>query len=461
MKRYELEVLNGELKGQTFLVKQGGIKVGRSSSNDVHIPDAEMSRSHCIVELNADGELRVTDLASANGTRVNGKDIGAKSVELKAGDVIEIGDTRLKVTEPGAAKAKPPESARERDKAPIVIPRKTDEKVEAKKPKDSKETVRQVLWGATIGLLVLAMVLVLAMPSDIDGADEKTNKDKARPAERSLGGNEEPDDAPLFFTYEKVEGDSSKVLRMYAELKVNKTLSVELNEVGGKPRTVAKVKGGDEVDEELVELIKDMFTDVEWDRLEDEYYGPESEPPVLNSYVVSFGFGRKERKRVAIINMPEPEAFRMFRKKLETFINTEFGLMAFELSEAELMERAKMMAETGRMRYEDRDTNYGNLSEAIKAFREAMSYFETINPKPAEYKQYREAREQAEQELDKRYNTYNFEASRAIKNEDWQAAKEMLSIVLQLVGERRDERYREAEIRLNDIEKRLRKGGRK
>jgi pSer/pThr/pTyr-binding forkhead associated (FHA) protein len=76
MKRPELMVMSGALAGQRFVVGEGGIRLGRSSSNDIHIPDEELSRNHCLFEPVGEDGIRVTDLASANGTLVNGAALG-------------------------------------------------------------------------------------------------------------------------------------------------------------------------------------------------------------------------------------------------------------------------------------------------------------------------------------------------------------------------------------------------
>jgi pSer/pThr/pTyr-binding forkhead associated (FHA) protein len=62
----------------------------------VHIPDEELSRNHCFFEEH-NGEVRLTDLASANGTILNGVSLGADSVLLSSGAVIEVRTTRIKV----------------------------------------------------------------------------------------------------------------------------------------------------------------------------------------------------------------------------------------------------------------------------------------------------------------------------------------------------------------------------
>lgn len=96
-KRPELMIANGPLAGQRFRMKEGGLRLGRSSSNDIHVPDEELSRNHCLFESAGDQEIRLTDLASANGTIVNGKPLGNDPVEIKVGDVIEVGSTVVRI----------------------------------------------------------------------------------------------------------------------------------------------------------------------------------------------------------------------------------------------------------------------------------------------------------------------------------------------------------------------------
>ena len=68
----EILVTVGPLKDRRFSVPANGIRLGRSSSCEISIPDPALSRNHCLFETR-DGGLWVTDLASANGTLVNAK----------------------------------------------------------------------------------------------------------------------------------------------------------------------------------------------------------------------------------------------------------------------------------------------------------------------------------------------------------------------------------------------------
>ena len=79
------------------------LSIGRQAGNAVVIDDTEASRSHCIFERVASG-VRVRDLGSKNGTKVNGELI--KTVLLEEGDVVTIGKTEMRVlTEAAVAPA--------------------------------------------------------------------------------------------------------------------------------------------------------------------------------------------------------------------------------------------------------------------------------------------------------------------------------------------------------------------
>ena len=153
-KRPQLLVTNGELAGQTFAVGPGGLRLGRSSSNDIHISDGELSRNHCLFEAVGEDGMRLTDLASANGTIVNGRLLGSEPADLKPGDLIEVGSTVIKVVGDdqdlvvdlglgASSDAEPAEGAVEaRRRSPLV----------------------NVLWGVAALVMLLAIGVVLFAP---------------------------------------------------------------------------------------------------------------------------------------------------------------------------------------------------------------------------------------------------------------------------------------------------------
>lgn len=92
--RFRLVVLNGSSAGKEILIPPSGLTIGRSADNTLTLDDPLVSRHHAKVVYEL-GELVVYDLNSTNGTSVNGYRILRQP--LKAGDVIQVGETRLQV----------------------------------------------------------------------------------------------------------------------------------------------------------------------------------------------------------------------------------------------------------------------------------------------------------------------------------------------------------------------------
>src|SRR5262245_1904360 len=84
-----LAVVEGAQRGQEFVFPEHDLfLVGRSGSAHFRLTDDYVSRLHFVVEVNPPS-CRVTDLASHNGTYVNGKKVDA--ADLKDGDLIQGG----------------------------------------------------------------------------------------------------------------------------------------------------------------------------------------------------------------------------------------------------------------------------------------------------------------------------------------------------------------------------------
>ncbi|HPB34538.1 MAG TPA: FHA domain-containing protein [Caldisericia bacterium] len=85
-----LIIKSGRKSGATFPLRKKVINMGRDSSNEIVIDDPKSSRQHAKIKLEGDNFV-IYDLASSNGTFVNGEKI--TSVKLNDGDEIKIGDT--------------------------------------------------------------------------------------------------------------------------------------------------------------------------------------------------------------------------------------------------------------------------------------------------------------------------------------------------------------------------------
>ncbi|MCE9580403.1 MAG: sigma 54-interacting transcriptional regulator [Deltaproteobacteria bacterium] len=110
-RRRSLLAMRGDLIDAFPLPLEGAVTVGRGSGCEVRIDAPSLSRQHLRLEIVA-GQLRVTDLDSANGTRVGGAPLVAQRAALiSANDVIMAGDVELVVQEIRASDGAPRASA--------------------------------------------------------------------------------------------------------------------------------------------------------------------------------------------------------------------------------------------------------------------------------------------------------------------------------------------------------------
>jgi serine/threonine protein kinase len=103
-----LHVIAGPDKGQVFQLLEGEpLLLGRSRHCFSPLKDPACSRVHCEVEVE-DGQVIVTDHESTGGTFVNGKQI--TETVLRAGDILQIGETQMRLQAPHAEKTPRPSS---------------------------------------------------------------------------------------------------------------------------------------------------------------------------------------------------------------------------------------------------------------------------------------------------------------------------------------------------------------
>lgn len=101
-----LVVLNTDFAGREFPCTRTELRIGRTDENDVALDHRSLSRTHCKVVREENGEWRVIDMQSANGLMVNGESYA--QVTLRFGDVIELGHVKLKFVGPGESVTVPP-----------------------------------------------------------------------------------------------------------------------------------------------------------------------------------------------------------------------------------------------------------------------------------------------------------------------------------------------------------------
>ena len=115
----QLQVTTGPDQGRSFPLSEGEtLVIGRGKGTATQLRDPHVSRVHCEVKVEG-GKCVLTDAGGARGTLVNGQRITRH--ELRAGDVIRIGETDLCLVEearaeedtmvPPASPKRPPQKA--------------------------------------------------------------------------------------------------------------------------------------------------------------------------------------------------------------------------------------------------------------------------------------------------------------------------------------------------------------
>lgn len=104
-----LVVLNTDFAGKDFPCTRTEMRIGRTDDNDISVDHRSLSRTHCKLVREENGEWRVIDMQSANGLMVNGEPYA--QVTLRTGDVLELGHVKMKFVGPDEEVAVPTTSS--------------------------------------------------------------------------------------------------------------------------------------------------------------------------------------------------------------------------------------------------------------------------------------------------------------------------------------------------------------
>jgi pSer/pThr/pTyr-binding forkhead associated (FHA) protein len=138
---------------------QDVIKIGRLASSHLRLEDASLARMHAVIEVGVDGNVRLIDLGSTTGTRVNGQLID-RNQAMRDGDVIEVGSYRLEamIADARAVRELPIE-ARPVAAAPSVVPTAAPRtEVDLSKVEDADTQVAEVVASYARSVLDVAHV---------------------------------------------------------------------------------------------------------------------------------------------------------------------------------------------------------------------------------------------------------------------------------------------------------------
>jgi len=449
MGKYRLVAEKGVNTGSTYAVKPEGISIGRASQNDIHIPDEELSRHHCKLYFLGE-DLWVSDLATLNGTLVNGQP-AEEPVKLAHGDRLHIGDSELLLLDTNEPNVSASTLKTAGDTAPpITLPQPNVSNIdlgfsgtEAASDSQANASTKKTLILAGTAFLVICLIAVIIKLITSDATKITTPMTVIQvPATRSLE-----------LLYAKIEANEHNIFRYDLQLDAEGHLSVRIDDLI-QGRHVTK-KTEEPIDKNLRSEIIRKFERASFQNMEPRYEGiPRAN--TWNTYKLTAVIDG-QAKTVEVRNRLEPEAFKALREEIETFGRNELGLWAIEFSREKLIDLARESQIVGQKRFDEREIRLDNLFNAIGNFKSAIAYLETIEPKPEFYDETVNALAAADLELEEIYTEHNWQADHAINTRNWVTAAKILRELMDIIPDRADPRNRETERRLLDVESRIQK----
>ncbi len=387
MWKAELTILY-EGSRQKLEVSKETLSIGRSSDSDIVLQDPAVSSHHCEIRF-IRGQYFIIDRESSNGTWVNGREVGRS--ELLPGNRISVGDTTLVFTR----KARPKLNL-------------SSKRLTSFLPSLNIKTVAVLI--VMLGLVFIfsrhfrtpGRVLLDSGSFEIGMVEESGGLKNLVRSEISISAG------LLHFYFDDLE----KKRHLYREAR----LSVE------------------EVNELRGEIMNSGFFEID--------VVNESSSEGGGLVTISAKLDSLERK--VSFSKDLPEGIASLKDKLELVMAEKFNFPSLTLSGDELVEKGEIAFARGKLLHGERERRSDNLSNSIRAFKEALWYLEAVEPKPVFLSTVEEYLYRSQEELTDEFNKLRFQVEKAMRVSEWDVARASLEEILARIPDKTDERYRYA-----------------
>lgn len=492
MVQIQLLVVSGEALGTHYTVPAEGAIIGRSSKCDFTINEGILSRQHCRCYVQQ-GEAYVQDLESANGTLVNGEDIGVLAIRLKDGDILTLGATVIRVQlvevatiAEGATAATVqlnwsessddllqanvnPQISKTVKSIPcpepsLASPPKTDASLEVPEdlgaidlglgdPTDldvSKKSASGSSSKKILRLLIVALVALVTMIAMIILYEKMTKVDSAKDKDgmkgvESMTGTAQSKSFDIAYEHLLIQPTAIFNYKLNFSSATG-ILSLHSESYGETDRSFEEKK---QLSEQEQNRLRDVFIDCYYEQIPAQYPEKTMETCSLDRKHIHFVSGHKVWERTS-----ENYASHDYEKlcvALETCAGDLLNLKAAQYSVDELLNFARSYlddAEAYWLRIAQGDEN---LCKSYENYCEAEAYLRTINPKPEFAKDIQRGVDKTRDLMDERYNDYKLTVDQAYYGRDEELEARALGKIMRLLPTS-DERYRQAETRLEILE---------
>lgn len=502
MATYQLTVLLGAATGQRFDVPETGGTLGRSQMANFRVMDNGLSRLHCRF-YSENGFGMVQDLASSNGTMVNGADIGTTPTRITNGDCVTVGETVLRISglaeSPVSPKSEPVTDVLKTEKVTFpevsVVPTASDalpatplfsvnpDAVVAETPAKpepagsasapdlgtmlaqaagapagegvdlglnasaAEEKKRSPLLGLIFALVAILVLLCGALAIFSIEHEGTTGKPLPLPSSANL---------PFEFAYEQLRITEESLYRYNLTYESSGYLTLVVEDLGEADRSFTKRL---QLSEQVQKVLRKEVLDSNYTQI--RKFAPErsADGISLQRKKLTVVVGSYIWERVA--ENVEDRAFDSLCERLELFATNELNSWATRYSVAELREMAREQLAVGKRYWEQRDMGDDKLFQALLAYEKGVAALDTLNPKPEFSHELTHALREAVDLLAIRYEEASFNVDQAMSTKRYDRAADELRRILRMIPDREDERNLKATEQLLLIENRyLRNGGR-
>ena len=259
---------------------------------------------------------------------------------------------------------------------------------------------------------------------------------------------------PFEFLYERLEIDDRTLFRYTLAYDDTGTLALDIVDLGAEDRSFSKRQTLDA--DARAALRRTVLGGAGYADI--PAIAPEQSPDgSLSRRTLTLAVGAEVWARTSENASSRP--FEAYCARLEDFAQTALGVMATQFSVEELRALADEQLTLAHRHWEQRDGAEDELFLAVKAYRQGLSYLETLNPKPDFAADLTRGLAEAEDLLAERYDDLRFAVEQAENTGRLNDAALALQRILRLIPDRADPRHDAAQTRLLTLEN-LKKGGR-
>ena len=471
----KITFINGREAGRTFEFVLPQITVGREDANDLRIPTEGVSRYHAKFKQELQGGWSIEDQGSTNGVKVNGERISG-AYFLSENDRIEIGEQILTVSD---LSGEPPRI--------VFNPVNTDSPVVAAGPAPGTAVVRDLTEQETPtessapenSLLESLKKGSLFAPEAVDGGEKDTPPAAAAPRRRGMspmlfytiivclvivvltsgvrifsgggkGGKAErpAEDLPIYLTFEKLTVQRDNVFRFSLKLEGNKAVFT-IDDIRSRrhpePLVMENPIG--------LNVLRGRITASGIWRMANPAAEPDSSGLRRRLGIM---IGRQVKDIVINGHRTAPE-FEEVENAIYEFAEG-CGMQTVSLSGEEIMRIAKESFNKAEDLYANRESDGGNLRDAISRYRVSVNYLSQFMPPPALLKEAKSRLAEAEKLRTAKLEELDFQRVRYQNVKDWDALRRVFMKTMELT-EPESREYNTARKRLHILGEFLKKRG--